>query len=242
VSPRPRRGFTLLEVLVALALLAMALAALADLAGGALRNHEFARDLDAAVLLARGRMAALEDHYEQAGFKDTDEEASGDFGDEGRPDVRWKALVLRPAADLSADELIARLAGQAGAKDATDLVSRILGQQATPSSGGGPVATTAGNPAVALVAAGLQAQLRVFGETLKRSVRELRLTVSWPSGRRTQSFTVTTHLVVLNPMAPGGAQGPVPDVPANLITAAAAGAQPMGTTVRPGQPAPGARR
>lgn len=215
-----RRGFTLLEVLVAMALLAGALAATSELAGAALRNHEYARELDTAVLLARGQMASLEQRYEDSGFKDSDEEDAGDFSEAGHPEVRWSLRVLRPAPDLSADDLLSRLAGQAGAKDAKDLVSRIMGQGA-PSSGSGPT-TTASGPAVALISNLLQAQVRQFGETLKRSVREVRLTVSWASGRGTRSFTVTTHLVVLNPRAPGGARGDSPDVPATLAGAGAA--------------------
>ena len=54
------RGFTLLEVMVALALLAAAFMALADLGGNALRNYGYARDLTAATLLARGKMVELE--------------------------------------------------------------------------------------------------------------------------------------------------------------------------------------
>jgi general secretion pathway protein I len=227
-----RSGFTLLEVLVALTLLAAALAAAAELAGAALRNHEYSRELNSAVLLARGRMADLEQRYEDSGFKDSDEEDSGDFSEAGRPEVRWKVLILRPAPELSADELLARLAGQAGAKDVNDLIARVLGQQA-PASGSGPT-TALGGPAAGLIAAMLQVQLRQFGAVLKKSVREMRLTVSWPSGRTTRSFTVVTHLVVLNPRAPGGARGDFPDVPAAL--AAAAVAQQPVTVPRSGKP------
>jgi hypothetical protein len=70
----------------------------------------------------------------------------------------------------------------------------------------------------------LQARLTAFGEALKQSLREMRLTVSWPSGAETRSFTVTTHLVVLNPKAPGGARGDSPDVPPSMAAASAAAA------------------
>jgi general secretion pathway protein I len=235
-DPPGRAGFTLLEVLVALALLAGALTATSELVGAALRNHEYARELNTAVLLARARMAALEQQYEDSGFKDSDEEDSGDFSEAGRPEVRWKAQLLRPAPDLSADELLGRLAGQAGAKDAADLVAKLLGQQA-PASGTGPTTAAAG-PAVAMVTAVIQQQLQLFGETLKKSVRELRVTVTWPSGRGSKSFTATTHLVVITPRAPGGARGDFPDLPASLVAAGAvqrAGA--LGLPGLPGQPA-----
>ena len=67
----------------------------------------------------------------------------------------------------------------------------------------------------------LQTQLAAFGETLKKSLREMRLTVSWQDGKTSHGFTVTTHLLVLNPRAPGGARGDNPEVPPNLAAAGA---------------------
>jgi general secretion pathway protein I len=229
VSASRQRAFTLLEVMVALGLLAAALVATADLAGAALRNHEQARDLNAAVLLARARMAALEERYEDSGFKDHDEEEAGDFSDDGRPDVRWRLQVLRPAPDLSADQVLGMLVGASGSADAAELAGKLLGSQAgkaAPAGGSGPTADA--GPALAMATSLLQTQLTAFAETLKRSVRELRLTVSWPAGKGSHGFTVTTHLVVLNPRAPGGARGEWPDLPPTLAATAAAKAASPG--------------
>ena len=221
------KGFTLLEVMVALALLAAALMAMADLAGNALRNHAYARDLSAATLLARGKMAELEQKYEDVGFKDFDEEENGDFADAGRADVKWQLALMKPDADLSADQLVGLLSGMGG--DSTDLIAKLMGgagAAGAAASGG----TAAGGPTTASPIAGilggfLQSQLTAFGETLKRSFREMRLTVSWPDGKTSHGFTVTTHLLVLNPRAPGGARGDNPEVPANLAALPTAPAQ-----------------
>jgi len=43
------------------------------------------------------------------------------------------------------------------------------------------------------------AQLTQLGETVKKGVREVRLTVSWDEGKTERSFTVVTHMVVLQP-------------------------------------------
>ncbi len=221
---RAAAGFTLLEVMVSLALLAAALMAVSDLAGNALRNHAYARDLSAATLLARGKMAELEQKYEDVGFKDFDEEEHGDFSEEGRPDVSWRLALVKPDADLSADQLMALLAGVSGG-DANDLIAKLMGGAglgaaaagggAAPpgSAGGGP---TTASPLTGAMGAVLQTQLTAFGETLKRSLREMRLTVSWRDGKTSHGFTVTTHLFVLNPRAPGGARGDNPEVPPNL--------------------------
>ena len=41
--------------------------------------------------------------------------------------------------------------------------------------------------------------LTQIGEQIKKTVREVRLTVSWQNGRSTESFDVVTHLVVTTP-------------------------------------------
>jgi general secretion pathway protein I len=217
VSPGGRqRGFTLLEVMVALVLLAAALMAATDLAGAALRNHEMARDLNAAVLLARGRMAQLEELYEDQGFKDSDESDQGDFSAEGWPEFRWKLEVLRPAPNLTADQVVGMLTGATGSASADELAKKLMGGAAA--TGSASLSPAGGGQALALLSSALQAQVTGFAEKVKRSLREMRLTVSWTSGRKAHGFTIVTHLVVLNPRAPGGARGDAPDVPAALAT------------------------
>jgi hypothetical protein len=94
----------------------------------------------------------------------------------------------------------------------------------------------------------LQAQLTAFGEIVKRSLREVRLTVTWPVGKKSQSFSVVTHMVVINPRAPGGARGDNPDVPPSIAAAAgvATGTGPAGLQAPPptqtGTPDPRAPR
>jgi general secretion pathway protein I len=219
--------------MVALAVLAIALMAMADLTGNALRNHAYARDLSAATLLARGKMVELEERFEDRGFTDFDETLDGDFADQGQPGMRWKAEVRRPDTTLSAEQLLAVLLGS-GPDDAgtQDLLARLLG-----GTGPGAAAGALGGAAPGGALGGvLRAQLTAFGETLKRSLRDLRLTVSWKDGRREHGFTVSTYLVVLNPRAPGGARGPDPDVPANLASTPAATSTPGGITSPPAAP------
>ncbi len=225
-TDRRRRGFTLLEVMVALALLSAALMAVADLCGNALRNEVYARDLSEVTLLARGKMAELEQKYEDEGFKDFDQTEEGDFRDAKRPDVFWRVDLIRPAGDLSADQLVSMLTGMGG--DAQGMIAKLMGGGAatttasSSSSSSGPSQPTMAGGGMAMGAATkmLQSQVTVFGEQLKKSFREMRLTVAWLDGRVARSFTVTTHLVVLNPRAPGGVRGDNPEVPSNLANVA----------------------
>ena len=190
------RGFTLLEVMVALSILAMGLTALSDVTGGALRNHVRASRLDQATLLARGKMVEVEERFERVGFRDFDQDEEGTFEAEGHADLRWSLQVVRPKVELGPERILGLLTGGAGGSG--DGLASLLGQLAP--GAGEPQAVT---PATAVVAGALQAQLTTLGEQIKKGVREVRLTVSWPEGKGRSSFTVVTHMVVLAPTEPG---------------------------------------
>ncbi len=212
-SRRRLHGFTLLEVMVALSVLALALMALADLTGNALRNHGYARQLSEATLLARGKMAELEEAYEDSGFKDFDETQEGDFADAGHPDVRWRVDVKKPDSQLSPEQLLGFLTGAAGG-DAQDVLAKLMGFG--PRDGSGPSPAPVQGQGGALMSNLFKTQLTAFGEQIKKSLRELRLTVAWRDGKQVRRFEVVTHLVVLNPRAPGGVRGDSPDAPPGL--------------------------
>jgi general secretion pathway protein I len=59
-KPRPTAGFTLIEVIVALAVVGLALAAIAGVFSNGLLGHEVAADADAALALAEERLALAE--------------------------------------------------------------------------------------------------------------------------------------------------------------------------------------
>lgn len=179
-----RAGFTLLEVMVALGILAGALLLVSDIVTGALRNHVRARNLEVATLLARGKLAALEDHYEAKGFRTTDESDDGTFEEEGHPEIRWQLAVTTPAVELGPDAVISLLTGSQGG-----LQELLPPELMTPERA----------LLLAPFAAAIPALATKLGEQLKQGVRELSLTVSWPEAGLEESFTVRTHMVVLTP-------------------------------------------
>ena len=95
------RGFSLLEVMVALALLAMALVVLVQIATQNVRNTQHARMTTVATFLARAKMADLEDQVTEDGFIENDEEEAGDFSDDKRPEYRWQTTIQK--IELPAD-------------------------------------------------------------------------------------------------------------------------------------------
>ncbi|HSN90913.1 MAG TPA: type II secretion system protein [Anaeromyxobacteraceae bacterium] len=184
-----RRGFTLLEVMVALAILAAGLVGISELVGGAMRNHARAKQLEVATLLARGKMAEIEDHYEEEGFRDFDEADDGTFDDEGHPEVSWALEVKKPTVDLGGTAACRAFLGGGEIAD-------LLGA-AAPSAQGEPAAGP--SPLAAAMEGYVKQQCALFGETLKKSLREARLTVSWRDGKAQESFRVVTLLAVIQP-------------------------------------------
>jgi len=177
-----RRGFTLLEVMVALAILSGALLAVSEIVGGSLRNHVRARELETATLLARGKMAEIEDRFEAKGFQTGEESDEGTFEEEGHPEVRWRLEVSVPPPDLGPETLLRALTG-----GDQGLMELLPPPDQAPQLG----------PFQAQLVAALQASLAQLAEQVKRGVREVRLTVSWPGGSGEESFTVRTNMVVL---------------------------------------------
>jgi general secretion pathway protein I len=184
VTARPaRRGFTLLEVMVALAILAGSVLAISEVVGGALRNQVRARELDVATLLARAKMVEVQAQLERKGFRDFDENDEGTFEAEGHPEVRWKLDVLRPSIELGPDAVLAALTG-----------GKTL-QELLPSPEQAPQLA----PLQGMLTSTVQTALTGIGEKLKKGLREVRLTVSWGKGKVGESFEVVTHVTVMTP-------------------------------------------
>jgi general secretion pathway protein I len=227
-----RGGFTLLEVMVALAVLAGALMAVADLSGNALRNFAYARDLSVATLLAREKMAELEEKYEDSGFTDFDQTENGTFADQGQPGIRWALELKRPDNTMTPQQLLGALFGTGGDDVGTqEMLGKLIGGAGAGGSGGPSSAGPGG-----VLGGVLQTQLTAFSEELKKGVRKAVLRISWKDGKSEHGFDVSTYMVVLNPKAPGGARTADPDIPPNL-------AAPTGQAARlPGVPGPGGTR
>lgn len=198
-ASRRARGFTLLEVMVAMAILAMSLTAAFEVVGGALQNHLRTRELELATMLARAKLAEVEAKYEEEGFRDFDQSEEGTFEDEGHPEIRWTAATVKPTLELGAEGVVKAFTGAEGGLES--LLAQMGGAptagQGGASSASGPQA--AASPLAAATTAMLQSALPVLGEQIKKGVRQLRLTIAWQDGARQESFTVVTHLVVLTP-------------------------------------------
>jgi general secretion pathway protein I len=223
---RRSRGFTLLEAIVAISILALGLMAIFDLNAGAVASHAYTKKLTVATLLARSKMTDLEQELYDKGFSADDDEQSGDFSDEGFGSFKWRAKILAPrTTGVSTDQLLAAVfnipVDGTGGDGLSAIASMFGGGAAAAGKGGGP---TPGGGAAGLagMAGGLaQAQMTQFLDQIAKTVREVHLTVTWKDGTRVESLDLVTHVVSLgpgsdrngsaasaNPLLPGGSQVP----------------------------------
>ncbi len=86
-----KRGFTLLEVMIALAILAFALTALLGHEGVAIQMSDYSNRMSQASLLAQGKFLEVEQLLLSDGMDRLDGCESGDFRAEGFKRYRWKA-------------------------------------------------------------------------------------------------------------------------------------------------------
>ncbi len=76
---RAQAGFTLLEVMVAIAILSITLVVLLSIVTNNIRATNHAKMTTAATLLARTKMVDIEDQILDQGFSETTETAHGSF-------------------------------------------------------------------------------------------------------------------------------------------------------------------
>ena len=202
---RKGAGFTLLEVMISLAILAVSLVAISGLNGGAVAMEAYSRRATEATLLLRGKMNDIEDQLHKDGFSDFDDDKRGTFDDEGAPGYSWRAEILKPDVQLDATQLLGLFGlgptkpgasastGSTATSGNNTLTQGIAAAAGMLGASGGGAAAMAGGPFAGL----LQGQATSFIETIKKSVREVRVTVSWKDGKDERSVSATQEIVIL---------------------------------------------
>ncbi len=203
-----RRGFTLLEVMVSLSILALAMVTIAGINATAFESSNYAKFVTVATLLARGKMIDVEEQLRKDGFGDLDKEYSGDFSEEGHPGIKWQAACREVEVDVNqllsglfggevqADALpgqVQDLLGAMSGKGSDELVDSVAGSDLSKVLGGG----------------GLEMILKQVGETLSKSIREITLEVTWKDGEYQESVKFVQYVTTSGRLS-------VPNAPATL--------------------------
>ncbi|MCP3141363.1 type IV pilus modification PilV family protein [Pyxidicoccus xibeiensis] len=200
------RGFTLLEVVVALAILGLALMAIFDLNAGAVSNHVYTKRLTVASLLARSKMTDLEQTLYDDGFSVDDDEESGDFSDEGWPQFKWRARIIAPKTEgVSPDQLIGAIFNLPIGGGGDDPMSGLAGLFGGGAAAGGKDGASSGPQPAGMSGMGgaamgmAQPMFTQMVQQITQTVREVHLTVFWQEGTQLESIDLVTHVVSLGP-------------------------------------------
>lgn len=245
MTRRPRRphgsaGFTLLEVLIAVAVLGLGLTMILTAQTGIVTSSRRAQSLSQAVGLARCKMNELEEQLLREGFSLTAEDENGPCceDDESQFLCEWSIVPvelpelgtgLGSGADAGAGEgaspLGAPLGGDEGAAASLgalggareDLMAGDTAGALGAIAGAGSGGPSMGASALAPIAMGIvYPQLKAM---LEASIRKVQLRVSWKEGRSERDLAVTQY--VTNPQ-----QGGLMDLDESGEPAGASGASP----------------
>jgi prepilin-type N-terminal cleavage/methylation domain-containing protein len=178
------RGFTLLEVMIALAILAAALVVLLGAQTRAVVSTSRANSTATAAQLARGKMFDLEDEILTDGFTTSVETEWGDFRDEGYEGYEWEALIepveITPDAMESFD---------------TQVFGQLYGESGESGEEGGGGALT-GSSAVSQYMPMILSQIPQFINQLGQDrVRKITLEIKWEDMSGERSFRVEQFVV-----------------------------------------------
>lgn len=187
MTRRREAGFTLLEVMVSLAILAVALVIIIEIVTNNVRATNKAKLMTAGTFLARAKIVEIEDRVLTQGFGQSDENDAGDFSNEGYPSFTWTSLIER--VELPAD--LALQAQQAASDQSMNAQTTQNPLQAMSGFLGGFMTTL-----IEPIKIGLQ-----------ESVRKVTVKVTWNEiGRGPQTLEVATFMtdpVKLDMAVPG---------------------------------------
>ena len=192
-----RRGFTLLEVMLGLALLGLALTVLIKSAAGSIFSAQQAHMMGVVTDLARGKMYDIEETLLKDGFSDTEQhEDDKTFEEEGWPAVKYSYKVeevelpgweqLQALSKAHEDKTGSGSAGSGSAGSGSGDISggfqdSALGGMLSQFGGfgGGGGGGSGGNIDSAVGDSFVQGQYTMFQQILKVSIRKVSLTVTW---------------------------------------------------------------
>jgi general secretion pathway protein I len=229
---RNARGFTLLEVMVATAILGLGLTAILSAQAGAFATAAHARNLSVATTLARCKMGEIEEHLYRDSVQELEENESGPCceGDE-TPNLKCSWKIEKPQfpepklGELDLDtglDLSSKPGGKpstpGGAAGGLGPLGAMLGMSGGDSSGapplGGNSAGGIGDIAGAMGSAGgmdaLGGMLQMVGTFVypqlktiyETNARRITLHVMWTEGTKEYSFDVVQWYVNLQPSLP----------------------------------------
>jgi general secretion pathway protein I len=203
-------GFSLLEVMVSLAILALALTAIAGINATSFEESNYAKYISTATLLARSKMIDIEEKLRKDGLDSDDKEYDGDFEAEGYPGMKWLATSRKIEVDVA--QLIGGLfGGDVSADSLPEQMQTFLG--AMKGEGPGDLKDKVGGSDLTklLGGGGMEMIYKQVGDTLGKSIREITLEITWGTkGRDEESIKFVQYVTTTGRLAvPQGGANPL---------------------------------
>jgi prepilin-type N-terminal cleavage/methylation domain-containing protein len=178
-TPAPPLGFSLLEMMVAIALLSLGLVLLLQVQARSIQLAQQAREMTIATQLARAKLLDCQVDLLKKGFSIGDYNEEGDFSDEDMPGFYWECHAYQPEMPVA---------------DATDInTAAASGALGMDPAAGEEAAGGAGqaDPMMGMIAPIVAQMSGILGD----SIRELHVIIRWGVGEDVQEMTVTTHVI-----------------------------------------------
>jgi prepilin-type N-terminal cleavage/methylation domain-containing protein len=174
-----QRGFTLLETMIALGILAFGLGVLIESTAANVRTSERSDMLGIATQLTRAKLYDIEEQLIRDGFPEMDPPVEeDDFGDEEYGD--WKDFTYK--VEIVKVELPNLMALQAMSGDPAASGAEGGEDPLMQSPLAGLIAMGGGDAAAASGAGFIESQFDLIRQVLEASIRKVTLTVTWNAG------------------------------------------------------------
>ncbi|MDB4970125.1 MAG: hypothetical protein JWN44_5814 [Myxococcales bacterium] len=204
------RGFTLLEIMIAVAILSGALTWLVVGVSRNIKAENHAKLMTAATFLAREKMVDLEDELYEKGFSEFEKEQTGSFDDKGFSRFTWRAIVDK--VELPSSEQLQTVLSNAQQAKQT-LQGGSTDPKATEQAGAN--GSSSSNP-LSAGASALGSQFGIIKDVLEQAIRRVTVRIIWTEGRTPQQVEVIAYFtdvrrvdqaIMLGNAPAGGAAG-----------------------------------
>ncbi len=197
-------AFSLLELLVAMSILAFALVALLGHQGVSIQMSDYSNKMSQAIFLAESKLLDIENDILTYSIDAYDNCQEGNFKSEGLKKFKWKACTFKLEVAEGASEMITERfmsiftglgaglgEGGSGASDASKSSSTPTPNSSAGMGGGNPMEQAMGQVAMAT------GMIPSFLQQLQDQIRKVKLEITWKDSTQERRFVVERFITSL---------------------------------------------
>jgi general secretion pathway protein I len=190
-------AFTLIEVMMAVAILAMCLTAIFSSEGGAVRMAGRSRKIGVATLLARCKMGEIEEQVASEGLPAIFDSGSDECCEEGEVDgyeCKWEIVpIVLPETMFAPEE---GAAGEGGG----GMIDQLAAANSENEGTFDPGAMMAGGSTAGLAQMALGYVFPILKPAFEQQIRRATVVVQWKEGQSAKELDITQYLVSPTPI------------------------------------------